>query len=162
MAPTSAATLSMKLLVDTKSNRVLYAEASEDAVHFLLSLLTTPVVDGACTGGSIFNLYKSAAAKKLEHDVGASIAGRFAGRDAPPPAGAWFARGSAAVYTVTDDLKIEPMSTTVSAIARLSSLGVKDIAKLQEKTVQLGYTEVSDTQCKEDGENIWCVSFDSC
>ncbi|CAO2161114.1 unnamed protein product [Urochloa humidicola] len=47
MAPTtsdaSASTLSMKLLVDTKAGRVLYAEASKDVVDFLFSLLTLPV-----------------------------------------------------------------------------------------------------------------------
>jgi hypothetical protein len=56
---------------------------------------------------------------------------------APPPA-------PAAMFTVMDDLKIAPMST-VSAIALLSALGVKDIGALQEKTVQFGYAEVSST-----------------
>ncbi|CAO2208952.1 unnamed protein product [Urochloa humidicola] len=47
MAPTSseasASTFSMKLLVDTKAGRVLYAEAGKDVVDFLFSLLTLPV-----------------------------------------------------------------------------------------------------------------------
>jgi len=33
--------------------------------------------------------------------------------------------------------------STVSAITRPSTLGVKDIGALQEKIVQLGYAEVS-------------------
>ncbi|CAL4958292.1 unnamed protein product [Urochloa decumbens] len=70
MAPTStnsnSAALSMKLLLDTKAGRVLYAEASKDVVDFLFSLLTLPVgtvvkilsKDGSMAG-SIGNLYVS-------------------------------------------------------------------------------------------------------
>ncbi|XP_010232911.1 uncharacterized protein LOC104582979 [Brachypodium distachyon] len=36
-------TLSLKLLVDSKAQRVLYAEAGKDVVDFLFSLLTLPV-----------------------------------------------------------------------------------------------------------------------
>ena len=140
MAPTGTMP-TMKLLVDTKSQRMLYAEAGEDAVDFLFSLLSTPAVgDGGRAGGSILNLDIGAAAKKL---AGVASSGGHGGGGheavaaaAPPPAPA------AAMFTVMDDLKIAPMST-VSAIARLSTLGVKDIGALQEKIVQLGYAEVS-------------------
>ncbi|PNT69791.1 hypothetical protein BRADI_2g00460v3 [Brachypodium distachyon] len=40
---TSTAALSLKLLVDTKAERVLFAEASKDVVDFLFSLLTLPL-----------------------------------------------------------------------------------------------------------------------
>ncbi|CAO2185716.1 unnamed protein product [Urochloa humidicola] len=66
MAPTSPnATLNMKLLVDTKAGRVLYAEASKDVVDFLFSLLTLPVgtvvkiLSKDSMVGSIGNLYGS-------------------------------------------------------------------------------------------------------
>ncbi|KAG0536506.1 hypothetical protein BDA96_03G069500 [Sorghum bicolor] len=58
-------TLSMKLLVDTKAARVLYAEASKDVVDFLFSLLTLPVgtvvkiLGNDAMVGSIGNLYGS-------------------------------------------------------------------------------------------------------
>ncbi|KAG8046056.1 hypothetical protein GUJ93_ZPchr0008g11962 [Zizania palustris] len=39
----ASSALSMKLLVDTKAQRVLYAEAGKDVVDFLFSLLTLPV-----------------------------------------------------------------------------------------------------------------------
>jgi hypothetical protein len=57
--------LRMKLLVDTKSNRVLYAEAGKDVVDFLFSLLTLPIatVSRLLTPGSMVgsagNLYHS-------------------------------------------------------------------------------------------------------
>ncbi|CAL4951668.1 unnamed protein product [Urochloa decumbens] len=69
MAPTSpdanSTTLSMKLLIDTKSQRVLYAEAGKDVVDFLFSLLTLPVgtvvkiLSKDSMVGSISNLYGS-------------------------------------------------------------------------------------------------------
>nr|XP_025878306.1 uncharacterized protein LOC107276642 [Oryza sativa Japonica Group] len=60
-----AATLTMKLLVDTKAQRVLYAEGSKDVVDFLLSLLAVPLagVTKLLTAGdmvgSVGNLYGS-------------------------------------------------------------------------------------------------------
>lgn len=42
-AATTSSALSMKLLVDTKAQRVLFAEAGKDVVDFLFSLLALPV-----------------------------------------------------------------------------------------------------------------------
>jgi len=61
----SASTFSMKLLVDTKGGRVLYAEAGKDVVDFLFSLLALPVgtvvkiLSQDAMVGSIGNLYRS-------------------------------------------------------------------------------------------------------
>ncbi|XBI12418.1 hypothetical protein VPH35_139295 [Triticum aestivum] len=55
----------MKLLLDTKVHRVLYAEAGKDVVDFLFSLLTLPVgtivklLTGDSMAGSMGNLYSS-------------------------------------------------------------------------------------------------------
>jgi hypothetical protein len=43
-----------------------------------------------------------------------------------------------------DDLKVAPMST-ISGITLLSTFGITDIGMLQEKTVKLGYEEVTHT-----------------
>ncbi|KAI4986836.1 hypothetical protein ZWY2020_019466 [Hordeum vulgare] len=43
-------------------------------------------------------------------------------------------------YTVMDDLTVTPMSS-ISSITLLSTLAVRDLAALQEKTVQLGYDQ---------------------
>ncbi|RLN25491.1 uncharacterized protein C2845_PM07G01270 [Panicum miliaceum] len=56
----------MKLLIDTESQRVLFAEASKEAVDILLSLLALPVATlvepdlGRRGAGSVGNLYASA------------------------------------------------------------------------------------------------------
>uniref|UniRef100_A0A0A9AKZ7 Uncharacterized protein n=1 Tax=Arundo donax TaxID=35708 RepID=A0A0A9AKZ7_ARUDO len=79
--------VSMKLAVDTKAGRVLFAEADKDAVYF--SLLTLPAMDKDLTVGSIGNLYHNF--KKLDGNEN-NIA-QF-----PPPTpsvpGAGFADGS--------------------------------------------------------------------
>lgn len=56
----------MKLLVDTKHQRVLYAQAGKDVVDFLLSLLSLPIATAVklmgqdSVAGSVGNLYASA------------------------------------------------------------------------------------------------------
>jgi hypothetical protein len=205
----------MKLLVDGKSQRVLYAEAGKDVVDFLFSLLTMPVgtvvklLTADSMVGSVGNLYGSVG--KLDdtyicrddakNDLLTPAAGCKGGKllqlEAPPlesvymyrcnsrnyvtkihgatcnscrgkmttqlaeivePAagsdgGTAFSAAAAAAagdgfvqgivtYTVMDDLKVAPMSS-ISGITLLNTFGVTDIGSLQEKTVQLGYTEVT-------------------
>ncbi|KAF7131599.1 hypothetical protein RHSIM_Rhsim09G0160000 [Rhododendron simsii] len=57
--------ITLKLLVDTKNNRVLFAEAGKDFVNFLVTLLSLPVSTVVCLlttknmVGSLGNLYDS-------------------------------------------------------------------------------------------------------
>jgi hypothetical protein len=236
---TTTTTLSMKLLIDTKKNRVLFAEADKDVVDFLFSLLALPIAtivgklgkESMC--GSFGNLYASVenldyklvlpgAEKKtlLQPTVVPSAAttstsslllplpaprpeppksffkcsesgdyynarcreyvtdssrascpncGKKMTRALkyvpPPPAAAdgtgggqsaqmgsstggaiaiakGFVQG-VVTYTVRDNLVVNSMST-ISSISLLNTLAVTDFAALQEKTVQLSYTEVID------------------
>jgi hypothetical protein len=223
MAPKQSASdkmLSMKLLVNSKTQRVLYAEAGKDVVDFLFSLLTLPVgtvvklLTTDTMVGSVGNLYGSVenlddtyishddAKKALLTPAGGSAsdkllqlpepetesavlyrccsscssscrnyvtkqsglkcpscgssmttqlqplvesAGGSAGGAVPgggaAASGAGFVQGIV-TYTVMDDLKVAPMSS-ISGITLLNTFGVTDIGSLQEKTVQLGYTEVT-------------------
>ncbi|XP_039852081.1 uncharacterized protein LOC120710464 [Panicum virgatum] len=65
MATTTPAELRMKLLIDAKSRRVLFAEAGKDAVDFLFSLLALPLATAAAlvgpgsVAGSVGTLYAS-------------------------------------------------------------------------------------------------------
>ncbi|EES02446.1 hypothetical protein BDA96_03G070100 [Sorghum bicolor] len=62
---TTTTKLKMKLLIDTKKNRVLFAEANKDVVDFLFSLLDLPVgtivdmLGSKYMCGSVGNLYAS-------------------------------------------------------------------------------------------------------
>ncbi|XP_071729065.1 uncharacterized protein [Rutidosis leptorrhynchoides] len=57
--------VSLKLLIDLKQQRVLFAEANKDCVDFLFSLLTLPIgavmrlLDDKKTNGGLTNLYRS-------------------------------------------------------------------------------------------------------
>jgi len=210
----------MKLLIDTKKNRVLFAEANKDVVDFLFSLLALPVAtivkmlgkESMC--GSVGNLYGSvenldysyvlpSAQKKdlLRPKVLPSAASTSrSSLLLPPPssgqtknffkcsythcnayvtdssgvscpscgykmtrpleyvpptalysgqnvqkASSGAAKGfvqGVVTYTVRDNLTVTPMST-ISSITLLNTLGVTDFSALQEKTVRLGYSEVT-------------------
>ncbi|GMI80682.1 hypothetical protein like AT3G09110 [Hibiscus trionum] len=64
-AEDSMSQVTLKLLIDTKSNKVLFAEAGKDFVDFLFNLLSLPVgiviklLKTSCMVGSLGNLYES-------------------------------------------------------------------------------------------------------
>ncbi|CAL4965322.1 unnamed protein product [Urochloa decumbens] len=68
---TTSSTLRMKLLIDTKAQRVLFAEVNKDVVDFLFSLLALPVativkmLGKTSMSGSFGNLYGSV--EKLDY-----------------------------------------------------------------------------------------------
>ncbi|EMS55305.1 hypothetical protein TRIUR3_22243 [Triticum urartu] len=151
--------LSMKLLVNSKSQRVLYAEAGKDVVDFLFSLLTLPLGTAKapqttlqifrCTGTYLPNCrsYVTMASETPCGSCGARmttqalLVGSVGGAGSPAAAaGAAGFVQRIVTYTVMDDLKIAPMST-ISGITILNTFGITDIGSLQEKTVQLGYAE---------------------
>ncbi|CAL4951623.1 unnamed protein product [Urochloa decumbens] len=214
------ATLTMKLLIDRKAQRVLFAEAGKDVVDFLFSLLALPLATAVklvgkdAMVGSVGNLYGSidkldsiyvlpgAAKDALLRPPHAASASSSLLLPAPAPPKAFFncgclyqslisssflscynyvtdARGTSCpvcktamtkqliyakpggggseqkkdaggaakgfvqgivTYTVTDDLAVAPMSA-ISSVTLLNTFAVKNIADLQEMTVQLGYNE---------------------
>ena len=219
MAPKESSKLTMKLLVESKTQRVLYAEAGKDVVDFLFSLLTLPVgtvvklLTTETMVGSVGNLYGSmeklddtyigrddakkdlltpaagcqsdkllqleaappeipdlyscgsysyqncktnitrvygAKCKSCHNQMTLKLvevvdpaAGSVGGAVSPAAEGAGFVQGIV-TYTVMDDLKVSPMSS-ISGITLLNTFGVTDIGSLQEKTVQLGYDEVTNS-----------------
>ncbi|VAH74207.1 unnamed protein product [Triticum turgidum subsp. durum] len=151
--------LSMKLLVNSKSQRVLYAEAGKDVVDFLFSLLTLPLGTAKapqttlqifrCIGTYVPNCrsYVTMVSGTTCGSCGArmttqaQLVGSVGGAGSPAAAaGAAGFVQRIVTYTVMDDLKIAPMST-ISGITILNTFGITDIGSLQEKTVQLGYAE---------------------
>lgn len=136
--PTSTtATLSMTLLVDSRSQRVLYAQAGKDVVDFLISLL-----------GSLVDRNECPYRQPLRHSAKKLADAAFADDNASQHVDGGFPGGkaaSSAMYMVMDDLKVAPMSATSggNGVALLKTLGVKCVATLQEKTVPLGHAEVS-------------------
>uniref|UniRef100_A0ACD5UZG6 Uncharacterized protein n=1 Tax=Avena sativa TaxID=4498 RepID=A0ACD5UZG6_AVESA len=228
---TTSTALSMKLLVDTQAQRVLFAEASKDVVDFLFSLLALPVgtavkllgkdsmvgcvgnlngsvekLDGTyvqpsatkdallhptvlspavsnessllglpspeapepkmfyrcnkgCSPGGFGALSTCASCRGYITDTyatgcpscggqmttrltlvsSAESGDQVAAQAAAVVSGKGFVQGIV-TYMVMDDLAVTPMSS-ISSITLLNTFAVKDIAALQEKTVQLGYKE---------------------
>ncbi|KAE8789532.1 hypothetical protein D1007_36337 [Hordeum vulgare] len=198
-AATTTTALSMKLLIDTKARRVLFAEASKDLVDFLFSLLALPVgtavklLGNDAMVGCVGSLYDSverlddtyvqpdASKDVLLHPSVLSpmasskssllglpappspeaktfyrcsmqcncyngddhaLHGRAVGQAAAGESGKGFVQGIM-TYTVMDDLTMTPMSS-ISSITLLNTLAIRDLAALQEKTVQLGYDQCLD------------------
>ncbi|CAL4965306.1 unnamed protein product [Urochloa decumbens] len=221
---TTAVPLSMKLLIDTRAQRVLFAQASKEVVDFLFSLLALPVATAVKLVGkdamvgvdkldatyvlpgaakdallcptvvspaassanssllrlpaavapstglpkSYFkcsNNYSSAAGfgssaytsscSIYVTDTSGTICPNCGGHmkmalqyAAPSPTGQivsaaggrkGFVQGIV-TYTVLDNLTVTPMSA-ISGITLLNAFAVRDLADLQERTVQLGYNE---------------------
>ncbi|XP_052185955.1 uncharacterized protein LOC127797260 isoform X8 [Diospyros lotus] len=161
-------TASLKLLVDTTTDKVVFAEAGKDFVDFLFGLLQLPLggilaaLPGQAVSGSIIKIYESAQnladeylqpsqtknsllrpatatsntepsplLKALPFSFQGSSSS-YSSYDRPNVVQGYVK--SAVVYTVADDLTVKPLST-VSSLALLNSLKVKDIGVLQEKIV---------------------------
>ncbi|XP_051220366.1 uncharacterized protein [Lolium perenne] len=161
----ASSTLSMKLLIDTKARRVLFAEASKDVVDFLFSLLALPVGTAVkllgkdSMVGCVGNLYSSVekldgtyvqpgAAKGAVTPAASANSTFFLSPDsssgeATEAVGSVGRKGfvqGIVTYTVMDDLTVTPMSS-ISGITLLNAFAVEDLSALQEKTVQLDCNE---------------------
>ncbi|GFP82784.1 hypothetical protein PHJA_000421500 [Phtheirospermum japonicum] len=112
--------VSLKLVIDPEAKKVVFAEADNDFVNFLVHILSLPVAkvisllgkEGMV--GSLPNLYQAL-------------------QDLPDSYGT-------VKYMVMDDLVVKPMSTS-PFIALIKSFNVKDVSALEEKVVDLGITE---------------------
>ncbi|CAL4965324.1 unnamed protein product [Urochloa decumbens] len=89
--PTTAA-LSMKILIDTKAQRVLFAEASKEVVDFLFSLLALPVATAVkllgtdAMVGSVGNLYASVENLESTYVLPGAAKGALLSPTVPSPA----------------------------------------------------------------------------
>ncbi|XVE69086.1 hypothetical protein DITRI_Ditri09bG0121900 [Diplodiscus trichospermus] len=157
MAPT---TVSLKLLVDSTSQRVLFAEAGKDFVYFLFNIMPLPVgtvvrlLDKEGMVGSLGGLYEkdpeatcpqcrynrmSSQVKLVETAKKTSSNSLPSSSTSASEAEGGFVKG-VVTYMVMDDLMVEPMST-ISGIALLNRFNIKDVGVLQEITIKIGMRE---------------------
>jgi hypothetical protein len=166
-AAATPTTLRMKLLVDTRGQRVLFAEASKEVVDFLFSLLALPLSavamllgpDGGPAAGSVDGLYRSVVnLQRSFAQPGANLDALL--HPAVPPAAAGclgplllllperpggrtqggFVQGNM-MYMVTDDLAVAPVST-ISSISVFNALAERGgLGAVHERTVQIGHAE---------------------
>ncbi|PKU87624.1 hypothetical protein MA16_Dca009796 [Dendrobium catenatum] len=159
--------ITLKLLIDVRSHKVLFGEAGKDFVDFLFSLLTLPLgcviklVSPPTMIGSIGKLYQSvenlneiylvanrAKASLLQPEVPTSYvtnhlllsgsASSFSSENAGEGVGG-FVKG-VVTYMITDDLEVTPMSA-ISSIALINRFIMKKDVQLEEKVVAVGMEE---------------------
>ncbi|KAI8523823.1 hypothetical protein RHMOL_Rhmol13G0102100 [Rhododendron molle] len=126
----ASSTIKLKLLVDAKSNKVVYAEAKKDFVDFLFGLLELPIgtvlsllVNRGKSGpGSLAKIHASVKTLDVRYSSSSRkdvVEGHVKG---------------VVTYMVMDDLTVKPMST-ISSISILNTMWVKDFGSLVEKNV---------------------------
>lgn len=156
MASSSSTKVTLKLLIDTKNEKVLFAEASKAVIDILFNTLRLPygtivrLLSRNNMGGSIGNLYHSVenlSENRMQPDPiqnndvflnpgGASISStEIYGLPHTNEV------KDNVTFLVMDDLFIQPMSA-ISIITLLNKLDFKEVGTLQEKVVELGLVEV--------------------
>ncbi|GAB4857112.1 hypothetical protein Ancab_015023 [Ancistrocladus abbreviatus] len=147
---------SVKLLIDTKTNKVLFAEGGKDFVDFLFRILSLPVgavvrllKKGTMTG-SLGNLYDSI--ENLSNDyIQQTFHKDSLLKPSFPPRYDGYVMEKV-TYMIMDDLVVKPMST-ISGITLLNRFSIKDVSSLEEKVVHLGLGEGMAA--------LWKASFES-
>lgn len=172
------ATVSLKLLVDNSTQKVIFAEAGKDFVDFLFGLLEIPLgsllshlaSQGMCESWTLSKVYQSV--NKLDKEYlqpdqtkdsllnpamsssntkGAPLMQQLGYRKPQSSSSSnyygsshqsnvnkevdGYVKGSV-TYMISDDLTVKPVSS-ISSISLINSLGVKDIATLEEKIVDV-------------------------
>ncbi|CAN1131034.1 hypothetical protein LINPERHAP2_LOCUS6164 [Linum perenne] len=155
MATTTKVTL--KLLIDKKSNRVLFAEAGKEFVDFLFSILSLPLgtvirlLSKDKMVGCLGNLYQSI------EELGDTFIQQSTSKDIVlnPKVQSYTAdtnllltelqqlgKFTFVTYMVMDDLEVKPMST-ISSLTLLSKFNIQQVGALEERVIELGMDEVT-------------------
>uniref|UniRef100_A0ACD5VFR5 Uncharacterized protein n=1 Tax=Avena sativa TaxID=4498 RepID=A0ACD5VFR5_AVESA len=163
--------LTMKLLVDRRTQRVVYAEAGKDVVDFLFNLLTLPIGtvvklltrDSISMVGCVAKLYRSV--EKLKDDyichddvksakhallrpTGGSHGGELPLLPVAPSSsssGRRYMNRSGFVEGIVTYTVMDNLKVTpmsnISGINTLNTSRIRDFGSLREKTVRIGYNE---------------------
>ncbi|KAK8951063.1 hypothetical protein KSP39_PZI003789 [Platanthera zijinensis] len=154
--------MTLKLLIDVGSNKVLFAEGGKDFIDFMFSLLLLPLgsiiklIAPRNTLGSIGKLYQSVESindtylvtnlnkSTLLQPTVSALAGASpllltGAGDTPQNMTEGFVKG-VVTYMITDDLEVTPMSA-ISSITLINRFSVKKDVRLEEKTVLVGMKE---------------------
>ncbi|KMZ73208.1 hypothetical protein ZOSMA_150G00070 [Zostera marina] len=161
----AATKISLKLLINKSTNKVLFAEANKDFVDFLFSLLALPlgavvkILTHKHVVGSLGHLYRSLKNLSISHLQSKTNRDNLLNPYLPTALcqllnqpeelrsldydyehvkKGYVKEGFA--YMVMDDLSVSPIST-ISSITVLSKFQVKDVGVLVEKTVRVGMDE---------------------
>ncbi|CAN1269348.1 hypothetical protein LINPERPRIM_LOCUS13549 [Linum perenne] len=142
------AKVTLKLLINKKTNKVIFAEAGKDFVDFLFSILSFPLgtvirlLSEDQMVGCLGNLYKS-----CENLNNTFIQPSTTKDTILKPklqqlcTNGGIVKGSS-TYMVMDNLKVMPLST-ISIVNLLNEFNVQWVVDLEEKIIELGKDEVT-------------------
>ncbi|OMP02658.1 hypothetical protein COLO4_10939 [Corchorus olitorius] len=139
MASGSAATFSLKLVIDTKGKRVLYDESGKDFVDFVFNILSLPlstvtrILSKQNMLGCLGDLYGSV--ETLSDTLMESATRKDA---LLKPRVVNYA--PSASFMVMDDLVVKPLSTA-SIMSLLAKSSVKDVVAIEEREIQFAINE---------------------
>ncbi|RVW49473.1 hypothetical protein CK203_111155 [Vitis vinifera] len=113
--------MNLKLLINKKDNKVVFAEAEKDFIDFLLNLLTLPIeprlaLEVEHTSLCYSSFFNPSSSRSYGHVQGLVS------------------------YMVTDDLSITPMSLT-ETMALFKKYNIEEVGVLEEKVVAIGLDE---------------------
>ncbi|RVW49483.1 hypothetical protein CK203_052966 [Vitis vinifera] len=133
--------MSLKLLINKKDDKVVFAEAEYDFIDFLFNLLTLPIgtiVSLLPKENCLRNLHKSInkleEASLLPQSVDAIL--RFF--DLPLSSSDRHVKDGLVTYMVADDLSVTPMSMT-STMALFKKYNIQEVDVLEEKVVSIEF-----------------------
>ncbi|CAL2249962.1 unnamed protein product [Prunus armeniaca] len=130
MATNSSASVSLKLLIDTKSHKVLFAEASKEA----------PL--NGWYGGNCISDDPRAICPQCKYTLSTEVpyVAAQAITEGSSGGGGGYVK-DVVTYMIMDNLEVKPMST-ISCIAMLNRFNVKEVGTLEERMVLLGMDDV--------------------
>ncbi|CAL1406844.1 unnamed protein product [Linum trigynum] len=128
----AASKVTLKLLVDKKSHKVLFGEAGKEFVDFLFTILSLPL-------GTVTRLLskKYMYAVELVASPAKNNEAGWSGEE-----GGGFVKG-VMTYMVMDDLEVKPMST-ICSITLLNKFNIQEVGALEEMFIEIGMDEVTD------------------
>ena len=147
MATKATPKMSLKLLINKKDDKVVFAEAKYDFIDFLFNLLTLPIgtiVSLLPKENCLRNLHKSInkleEASLLPQSVDAIL--RFF--DLPLSSSDRHVKDGLVTYMVADDLSVTPMSMT-STMALFKKYNIQEVDVLEEKVVSIEFVGVNNS-----------------
>ena len=184
---TEAKPITLKLLIDTVSRNVLFAEAGKDFVDFLFGFLQLPLASilslfgnhSMSAPGSLTKIYNSvqdlsndyfqtnqtkdpilrpkSASSNTKHTLLLNQLAEGYVGSSSKNEVEGYVKG-VVTYMVMDDLTVKPMST-ISGFTLLNTLKIKDLGSLEEKNVEIDMDKVWFPNCEFLGV-FWCLNID--
>ena len=158
MATKATPKMSLKLLINKKDDKVVFAEAEYDFIDFLFNLLTLPIgtiVSLLPKENCLRNLHKSI--NKLEEayllpnqsvdsllKMNTPVDAILHFFDLPLSSSDRHVKDGLVTYMVADDLSVTPMSMT-STMALFKKYNIQEVDVLEEKVVSIEFVGVNNS-----------------